>query len=77
MKEGYIVWNLTNYGDGYEFYGVFRSKEQAEAHLRKVLKARYGKLPKDEDELLEWEDNVNGCLDSHRIDYFCKNKGEN
>lgn len=71
MKEGYIVWNMKNYDLGYEFFGVYRSKAQAEKCLRRVLKAKYGKSNLTEDELLELEeDSESGCQDSHRITYF-------
>lgn len=50
----YIVWNQTNYGDGYEFFGVYKSEAKAEKVLAKVLKERYGKTEID-DEILEQE----------------------
>lgn len=74
MKEGYIVWNMTNYDKGYEFFGVFRSKEAARKHLRKVFKQRYGKdyFKLTTDEIYEIEDSQ----DDYRIDYFTLNNGE-
>lgn len=41
MKEGYIVWNVAT-GD---VYGVFRNKETAVTHLRKVVRKYFGKCP--------------------------------
>lgn len=79
MAGGYIVWNLTNYNDGYEIFGVYRTREAAEKQFKKVLKNRFGKLPKDTDELLKWEDEVaegTGCLDSFRITPFVENIGD-
>ena len=66
MKKGFIVWNQTTYDDGFEFFGVYRTREQANKRLREVVKKRFGKLPKDWDELIEWE----GYEDSYRIDEF-------
>lgn len=66
MKKGYIVWNQTTYDTGFEFFGVYRSRKQANERLREVVKKRFGKLPKDWNELIEWE----GDEDSYRIDEF-------
>lgn len=78
MKDGYIVWNLTTYGSGYEFYGVYKSREQAEKALREWIKEKYGVdlKPDYEQQLLELEDKYsnNGTLDSHRITYFRREK---
>lgn len=66
MKRGFIVWNQTNYGDGFEFFGVFRSRKEAEKCLRRVLRERFGRVPKDMDELIELE----GMENSYGITYF-------
>lgn len=66
MKKGFIVWNQTTYGEGFEFFGVYRTREQANERLCEVVKKRFGKLPKDWDELIRWE----GDEDSYRIDEF-------
>jgi len=57
MKQGFIVWNQTNYGDGFEFFGVFRSYQEAKKHLRRVFKKRYGKdyYKLTQDEVFELE----------------------
>lgn len=66
MKKGYIVWNQTTHDEGFEFFGVYRTREQANKRLREVVKKRFGKLPKDWNEFVEWE----GDEDSYRIDEF-------
>lgn len=66
MKKGFIVWNQTTYDMGYEFFGAFRSQKEAEKCLRRVLKKRFGKVPKDIDELIQME----GAEDSYGISYF-------
>ena len=77
MKEGYIVWNETNYGDGYEFFGVFRTRKQAEKAMRKVAKARLGRCPRDYDKMLEALEGEEDMGDSYKITYFSRNDGEN
>ena len=66
MIKGYIVWNQTTYDTGYQFFGVYRTMKEAEAKLREVVKKRFGKLPRDWDELIEWE----GDEDSFNITEF-------
>ena len=46
MKEGWIVWNQTNYSYGYEFYGVYRKRKDAEKAFRKWMRERYGVGPR-------------------------------
>jgi len=70
MLKGYIVWNQTTYDTGYQFFGVYRTREEAEAKLREVVKKRFGKLPRDWDELIEWE----GDEDSFNITKFDGNE---
>lgn len=48
MKEGYIVWNQTNYGEGFEVFGVFRTYEAAKKCYKKVIRDRYGNQSEDE-----------------------------
>lgn len=56
----YIVWNETNYGLGYEFFGVYKTRQKAEKVLAKILKERYGKTEIDDDVLAqEAEDGDN------------------
>lgn len=66
MTKGFIVWNQTTYDTGYQFFGVYRTRKEAEARLREVVKKRFGKLPRDWDELIEWE----GDEDSFNITKF-------
>ena len=71
MKEGYIVWNLTNCGDGYEFFGVYKSYEKALKCFRRVVRERYGKCPKgDYCKIIEWLCGVEDGDDSFRITPF-------
>lgn len=78
MKEGYIVWNLTNYGDGFEFYGVYKSEKKALKQLRRVIRTRYGKCPRAYSDIMDFVyDKEGGDMgDSYRIDYFNENNGE-
>ena len=69
MKQGYIVWNQTCYGEGFEFFGVYRTREQAEKCFRRIMKQRFGKRNITEDELSELE-MENGGEDSYQITYF-------
>lgn len=71
MKEGYIVWNSMSYGDGHEFFGVYRTREKAERMLKKIKKARYGKMT--EDEIDRWE--IENGAEVH-ITYFSDTNGE-
>lgn len=66
MKRGWIVWNQTTYGTGFEFFGAYRTRKQANERLCEVVKKRFGKLPKDWNELIEWE----GDEDSYNITHF-------
>lgn len=67
MRKAYIVWNLTNYDDGYEFLGVYLTKAQAKKAYNAEMKARYGTT--NEDKLLDiWNDGESGCVDSWRIE---------
>ena len=74
MKKGFIVWNMTNYGDGYEVFGVFRSYQEAAKHLRRVFKRRYGKdyYKLTDEEIFEIENGE----DSYKITSFVMNDGD-
>lgn len=77
MKEGYIVWNLSNCDC--EFFGVYKTFEKAEKQFRKVIRAKYGRCPRmSYDELLGWliDNNIEGGDDSLRITQFNENVGE-
>lgn len=71
MKEGYIVWNQTSYGDGFEFFGVYRTLQKAEYMLKKIKKARYGEMT--EDEIDEWELTTAACI---MITHFTDSNGK-
>ena len=68
----YLVWNLTNYGNGFEHLGLYNTKEHAEKAYNEEMKKRYGvslNSKADEDSLLDvWNDSERGRVDSWRID---------
>lgn len=74
MKQGYIVWNQTTYGDGYEVFGVFKTEAEAEKHLDKVFKTRFGKEYSkcSLNEICNFEDDE----DSFKITPFVQNDGD-
>lgn len=77
MKEGFIVANLTNYGDGIEVFGVYKNRKRAERQLRKVVRARYGKCPRILDKLSDYgQPNGPDTGDSYQLVYFKENGGE-
>lgn len=66
MKKIFIVWNQTNYGDGYEFLGAYTSKTKAQKAYSAEMKERYGTA--NFDKLLDlWCDGDSGCEDSWKI----------
>ena len=74
MKEGFIVWNESNYKS--EFYGVYRTFERALKQLRRVTKAKYGKCPRSYDDIMDFlVENEDGG-DSLKITAFSENEGE-
>lgn len=78
MKQGYIVWNQTSYDKGYEFFGVYKSKKAAERQLRKVIRNRFGKCPRDLDDLVDFVDGQVGesGLDGYSVTSFREFIGE-
>ena len=74
MKQGYIVWNQTTYDTGYEFFGVYKSKKAADRQLRKVIRNRFGKCPRDLDDLVGFVDEQVGesGSDDYRVTPFCE-----
>ena len=68
MKEGYIVWNLSN--RNCEFFGVYKNPQRALTHLRKVVRNRYGKCPRKYEDIVDFLDKVENGDDSLRISYF-------
>lgn len=72
MKEGYIVWNLSTCDC--EFFGVYRSWDKALRQFRKVVRNRYGKCPRDYDDILDFLSEAEGLGDdSLRITKFEEN----
>lgn len=66
MKKIYLVWNLTNYGYGFEMLKAYPTKAKALKAYREEMIKRYGTA--DEDELLDiWNDDENGSCDSWTI----------
>lgn len=62
----YLVWNMTNYGNGFEHLGLYNTRASAEKAYNKEMMKRYGTT--DGDKLLGlWDDGV-GCTDGWRID---------
>lgn len=77
MKQGYIVWNQTNYSWGYEFFGVYRTWESALRQYRKVIRTRYGKCPRgDYDAILKFLSEQGDTGDGYMISEFEENVGE-
>ena len=70
MNKGYIVWNLSNYGDGYEIYGVYKSIEQAEKCFRKVVRTKLGYCPRNYEKMIDELDKYADGEDSFRITPF-------
>ena len=63
----YLVWNMTNYGDGYEFFGLYNTKANATKAYKQLMKERYGTT--NEDKLWDiWNNGETGSNDSWRID---------
>ena len=66
MKKVYLVWNLTNYGYGFEMLGAYTTKAKAEKAYRAEMLSRYGTT--DIDKLLDlWNRTDEGCADSWNI----------
>lgn len=74
MKEGYIVMNQTNYGDGIYIFGVYRSEKAAEKQLRKVIRTQFGRCPRDLDDIYDLPGMDSG--DSFCIKWFSENNGD-
>lgn len=73
MKEGYIVMNVSNCGD--EIFGAYKNLKRAERQLRKVIRNRYGRCPRDLGELVN-KPYIEGGDFSYQIIYFVENDGE-
>ena len=74
MKEGFIVWNESNYES--EFYGVYRTFGQALEQLRKVTKAKFGKCPRSYEDIIDFLTENEDDGDSLKITAFRENKGD-
>ena len=68
MREGYIVWNLSNYDC--EFFGVYKNPRRALTQFRKVIRNRYGRCPRKYEDILEFLSKVENGDDSLRISHF-------
>ena len=71
MKEGYIVWNQTTWGDGYEIFGVYRTLEKAKKVMEKIKKSRYEDMTQEE---IDDYETSNG--DALTISYFRDTNGK-
>lgn len=61
----YLVWNMTNYDNGFEHIGLYNTRANAEKAYNKEMKKRYGTT--NEKKLWDlWDDGNNA--DSWRID---------
>lgn len=65
MRKVYIVWNMTNYGVGYEFLGAYTTKAKAQKAYNAEMKARYGTT--NQNKLFDLWDDGSGCADSWGI----------
>lgn len=67
VMKMYLVWNMTNYGQGFEHLGLFNTMADAEKAYDKEMKKRYGTT--DIRKLWDlWDDSEKGRADSWRID---------
>lgn len=66
MKEGYIVWNNSNYGA--EFFGVYKNLQTAERKLRQVVRGRFGYCPRDISGIIDMPEM--DSEDSYQVSYF-------
>ena len=73
MKEGYVVMNTSNCGN--EIFGAYRTLKQAEKCLRRVVRTRFGKCPRDFAKLCE-DPYINGGDDAYGVIWFEEFKGE-
>ena len=72
MREGYIVWNESTVEN--EFFGVYKSWERAFRQFRKVVKNRYGRCPRNYDDILDYLNEVEGLgTESIKITKFVEN----
>ena len=72
MREGYIVWNESTVEN--EFFGVYKSWERAFRQFRKVVKNRYGRCPRNYDDVLDYLNEVEGLgTESIKITKFVEN----
>lgn len=72
MQHAYIVWNQTNYNEGFEIFGVYQSYRKALACYRRVLRKRYGKSSADDELIQQWISDG----DSIMITEFSKSEAE-
>ena len=74
MKKGYVVCNITNYSDTPEIFGVYSNLKTAERRLRKVVRKRYGRCPRDTINIVDMPEEDTG--DSYSIVAFEENDGD-
>lgn len=74
MKKGYIACNLTNCGIGPEIFGVYSNLKTAEWKLRRVVRKRYGRCPRDTTSIADMPEVDTD--DSYSIIAFEENDGD-
>lgn len=74
MKAGYIAWNESNCGS--EFFGVYKNKKTAEWRLRRVVRKRFGRCPRDLSNLVYEPFTGPSGDDSYKVEWFCENDGD-
>lgn len=74
MKYGYIVMNESTSGN--EYFGVYKNKKTAERQLRKAIRNRYGRCPRNLINVADLEMDDDRGSDSYKIVYFEENTGE-
>lgn len=74
MKNGYVVMNNSNYG--IEIFGVYKNHDKAVTQLRKVIRNRFDRCPRDLSKLYEsGQPNGPDSDDSYTIMFFEETDG--
>lgn len=68
MKEGYIVWNESNCKS--EFFGVYKTWEKALRQFRKVIRNRFGRCPRNYEDILDFLVENGDGDESYKISWF-------
>ena len=78
MRKGFIACNLTTYDEGIEVFGVYSNEKMAERQLRKVVRKRFGRCPRDVLKINEMPEicGEGDYGDSYGVLAFVENDGE-